>query len=112
MKLAKQALARDDKDPTAYFAAGRIHMMRGRHDNSIASLETAIDLNPSFAQAYHGLVDSTLLAERIRRLRRAASEIEFQGEDQVASKFRQPVIVTPCSLDSRDRDGARVQKRR
>ena len=65
MTLAKKALALDDKDPVAYFAAGRIHMMQGQHDDSIASLETSIELNPSFAQAYHGLGMALTLAGRI-----------------------------------------------
>ena len=65
MTLAKKALALDDKDPVAYFAVGRIHMMQGQHDDSIASLETAIELNPSFAQAYHGLGMALTLAGRL-----------------------------------------------
>ncbi len=55
MLAAKKALQCDDKDAVAYFAAGRIHMMQGEHDDSIAALEKSLELNPSFAQSYHGL---------------------------------------------------------
>ncbi len=55
MAAAKKALQCDDKDAVAYFAAGRIHMMLGEHDDSIAALEKSLELNPSFAQSYHGL---------------------------------------------------------
>jgi adenylate cyclase len=55
MLAAKKALQCDDKDAVAYFAAGRIHMMRGEHDDSVAALEKSLELNPSFAQSYHGL---------------------------------------------------------
>ncbi len=55
MAAAKKALQRDDKDAVAYFAAGRIHMMLGEHDDSVAALEKSLELNPSFAQSYHGL---------------------------------------------------------
>jgi adenylate cyclase len=65
MALAQQALALDDKDPMAYFAAGRIYMMQGHHDDSIASLKTAIELNPSFAQSHHGLGMALTLAGRL-----------------------------------------------
>lgn len=65
MALAERALALDDKDPIAYFAIGRIHMMEGRHDDSIAALETAIELNPSFAQSHHGLGMAFALAGRL-----------------------------------------------
>ncbi len=76
MALAEQALALDDKDPTAYFAAGRIHMMRGRHDDSIASLETAIELNPSFAQSHHGLGMALTLASRLDEAKEALAMAE------------------------------------
>ena len=76
MTLAKKALALDDKDSVAYFAAGRIYMMRGQHDDSIASLETAIELNPSFAQAYHGLGMALTLAGRLDDAKAALSQSE------------------------------------
>ena len=52
---AKTALKCDDKDAISYFAIGRIYMMLGEHDASIAALRKSIELNPCFAQAYHGL---------------------------------------------------------
>jgi adenylate cyclase len=76
MAAAKKALALDDKDPVAYFAAGRIYMMRGQHDDSIAALETAIDLNPSFAQAYHGLGMALTLAGRLDEAKAALAQSE------------------------------------
>jgi adenylate cyclase len=76
MAAAKKALALDDKDPVAYFAAGRIYMMRGQHDDSIAALETAIDLNPSFAQAYHGLGMALTLAGRLEEAKAALGQSE------------------------------------
>jgi adenylate cyclase len=76
MTLAKKALALDDKDPVAYFAAGRIQMMQGQHDDSIASLETAIELNPSFAQAYHGLGMALTLAGRLEEAKAALGRSE------------------------------------
>ncbi len=76
MALAEKALALDDKDPMAYFAAGRIHMMQGRHDDSIASLETAIELNPSFAQAHHGVGMALTLAGRLDEAKEALGMAE------------------------------------
>ncbi len=76
MAAAKKALELDDKDPVAYFAIGRIYMMRGQHDDSIAALETAIDLNPSFAQAYHGLGMALTLAGRLEEAKAALEQSE------------------------------------
>lgn len=52
---AKRAIQCDDKDAAPYFAAGRIQMMLGNHDESIAAIKTALELNPSFAHANHAL---------------------------------------------------------
>lgn len=62
---AKKALELDDKDPVAYFALGRVYMMRGEHDASVAELEKALELSPSFAQAHHGLGFALVLSGRL-----------------------------------------------
>ena len=71
MIAARKALALDEQDATAYFAVGRIHMMQGNHEDSIAALETAIKLNPSFAQAHHGLGMVLCLAGEFERATKA-----------------------------------------
>ena len=65
LTAAKKALALDDKDPVAYFALGRVYLMRGEHDASVAELETAVALNPNFAQAHHGLGFALVLSGRL-----------------------------------------------
>jgi len=70
---ATAALALDDKDPVAYFALGRVYMLRGEHDASIEALETSLTINPSFAQAHHGLGFALALAGRLDE---AAVEID------------------------------------
>ncbi|UCH40297.1 MAG: adenylate/guanylate cyclase domain-containing protein [Gammaproteobacteria bacterium] len=54
-QAARKALALDDKDPSAYFALGRVCMLQGKHDDSVAELSKAVELSPSFALAHHGL---------------------------------------------------------
>lgn len=65
LSAAKRALAADDKDPVAYFALGRVYMLRGEHDASVAELEKALALNPSFAMAHHGLGFALVLSSRL-----------------------------------------------
>jgi adenylate cyclase len=65
LTTAQKARSLDDKDPIAYFAMGRVYMMRGEHDASVAELETALALNPSFAPAYHGLGFALVLSGRL-----------------------------------------------
>lgn len=74
--LAEKALSLDEKDPIAYFAIGRIYMMRGQHDDSIAALEKAIDLNPSYAQSHHGLGMALTLAGRLEEAKAALKMAE------------------------------------
>ena len=64
-KAAKNALALDDKDPAAYFALGRVCMMQGKHDDSVAELSRAVELSQSFALAHHGLGFALVLSGRI-----------------------------------------------
>ena len=55
LRAGLRAVALDSKDPVAYWALGRVHMIKGEHDAAITNLERAIDLNPSFAFAHFGL---------------------------------------------------------
>jgi adenylate cyclase len=73
LEAAKKALALDDKDPVAYFAAGRVYMMLGKHDASVAELQAAVGLNPSFALAHHGLGCALMLSDRLQE---AADELD------------------------------------
>ncbi len=81
MEAARKALQCDDRDAISYFAIGRIHMMQGRHDESIAALKKSIELNPCFAQAHHGLGFALSLAG------------EFEASRQTTDKA---VAISPC----------------
>lgn len=76
MTAAKRAVSLDDKDSVAYFALGRIHMMRGEHDASIRALEKSLSLNPSFARAHHGLGMVLTLADRLDDAKAALEQVE------------------------------------
>lgn len=76
MESARKALTLDPRDAVGYFAIGRIHMLRGEHQASIAALEKAIDLNPNAFFAYHGLGMVLVLAGRCEE----ALDISLQGE--------------------------------
>ena len=65
LTCAKRAVTLDDKDALGHFALGRIYALQGRHDMAIAELESAIDLNPSFAQAHFGLAQALTCADKM-----------------------------------------------
>jgi TolB-like protein/cytochrome c-type biogenesis protein CcmH/NrfG len=54
-RTAKKAIALDDRDAMAHVVLGRIQLLRCKHEDAIAELETALSLNPNLADAHHGL---------------------------------------------------------
>jgi tetratricopeptide (TPR) repeat protein len=54
LEAGLRAVALDDLDPFAHVGLGRIHIVRGEHEQAIASFERAIQLNPSFSLAHYG----------------------------------------------------------
>jgi len=76
MSAAKRAVVLDNKDSVAYFAIGRIRIMRGEHDASIRALEKSLSLNPSFARVHHGLGMVLTLAGRLDEAKTALEQVE------------------------------------
>jgi len=84
----KKALKRDEKDAIPYFVIGRIQMLTGNHDASIASLEKSIELNPCFAQSYHGLGFALALAGRLEESKQTMQKaIELSPKDPLLWAF-------------------------
>ncbi len=52
---AGQSLLVDDHNPAAHWAMGRALWLRGRDDQAIAELETAVELSPNFALGHYTL---------------------------------------------------------
>lgn len=52
-RTASQGLMADDLDPAARWALGRAQWLRGRLDESIAELDTCVDLSPNFAHGHY-----------------------------------------------------------
>ncbi len=58
-QAAHKAVAIDERDAVAYIALGTVDLYSRRHDDAIAKLEHAIDLNPNFWAA-HGVLGLVL----------------------------------------------------
>jgi len=54
-RAAAQALMADDRDPSAHWAMGRAHWLRGRVDDAVAELDVCVDLSPNFALGHYTL---------------------------------------------------------
>lgn len=77
LSAARRAVAADDRDAFGHYVLGRANSLRRSHDEAIAELETAIELNPSYAQAHYArgfsLVSSRRPAAAIPCFRRFTS---------------------------------------
>ena len=52
-RTASDGLMADELDPSARWALGRAHWLRGRLQESIAELDTSVDLSPNFAHGHY-----------------------------------------------------------
>ncbi|MFC1681143.1 adenylate/guanylate cyclase domain-containing protein [Pseudomonadota bacterium] len=88
LACAERAIQSDNRDAVSYFAAGRIHMMLGNHDESIGAIRTALELNPNFAHANHALgFVLTLAGEHEPAKRAAQSAIQLSPRDPALWAF-------------------------
>jgi len=55
LQSATASLAADERDPAAHWAMGRAHWLRGERHQSLAELQTSIDLSPNFALGHYTL---------------------------------------------------------
>ena len=55
LEAAGKSLAADDRDPASHCAMGRALWLGGRHDQSLAELDTAVALSPNFAVGHYTL---------------------------------------------------------
>ncbi|MBN33568.1 MAG: hypothetical protein CMM46_02100 [Rhodospirillaceae bacterium] len=60
----RTAVEIDDRDPFGQFVLGRLYALRGDFDVAEERLRRAIELNPNFALAYHGLGYTLTLSGR------------------------------------------------
>jgi tetratricopeptide (TPR) repeat protein len=58
LEAGLKAVSLDENDPFAHVGLGRVHIARAEHEKAIASFDSAIELNPSFALAYYGKAHS------------------------------------------------------
>ena len=53
--MAGQSLIVDDRDPVAHWSMGRALWLRGRNDESVAELKSAVGLSPNFALGHYAV---------------------------------------------------------
>jgi adenylate cyclase len=54
LEAGMTAVTLDDRDPFSHVGLGRLRIVRGEHEQAIASFDRALELNPSFALAHYG----------------------------------------------------------
>jgi TolB-like protein len=66
LRIARAAVALDDRDAFAHLAVARVHLARREYAEALARCETALALNPTLAQAHSALGDALSFAGRVR----------------------------------------------
>ena len=109
--LAIKAIEIDSRDPVAYFAIGRIQMMQGDHDDSIAALRNSLELNPNFAHSYFGLGFVLALAGELEEAREILqTAIRLSPRDPLMMAFTNVLAMT-CVLAKDFAEGVEWSKR-
>ncbi len=109
--LAKKAVELDPRDAIGYFALGRIHMVQGNHDDSIAALKYSLELNPNFAHSYFGLGMAFMLAGDLDEAReRLQAAIKLSPQDPLMPGFTNLRAMT-CILEREFEEGLEWAKR-
>jgi len=109
--LAKKAIELDPRDAIGYFALGRIHMLQGSHDDSIAALKYSLELNPNFAHSYFGLGFANMLAGDLEGAREGLeTAIKLSPQDPLMPGFSNLRAMT-CILAKEYEEGLKWAKR-
>ncbi len=109
--LAKKAVGLDPRDAIGYFALGRIHMVQGNHDDSIAALKYSLELNPNFAHSFFGLGMAFMLAGDLDEAReRLQAAIKLSPKDPLMPGFTNLRAMT-CILKREFEEGLEWAKR-
>jgi TolB-like protein/Flp pilus assembly protein TadD len=81
-QAAQKAVGIDERDAMAHFALGTVDLYSRRHDDAIAKLERAIELNPNLSAAHGGL----------------GMVLTFCGESEAAAvRLREALRLSPHS---------------
>ena len=68
MARARKAISIDQRDYIAHWALSRLHNAQGEYQSALSELETAVNINPNFVHAYHGLATVHTHAGRPEKL--------------------------------------------
>lgn len=83
LAIARTAVSLDDKDAFCYLAVARVHLARREYREAQAQCRTALDLNPSFAQAHCAMGDALSYGGR-------AEEAILQFEESIRLSPQDP----------------------
>ncbi len=103
MRHARAAVLLDDRDSMNLCVLGRAHCMLREYEDSVAALEQAIALNPSFAQGYFGLgFTLTLCGRETEALALVERATELSPRDPHLTSFHHLRALAYFSLGNLD----------
>lgn len=96
----------DDENPFAFYALGRVRAFQKKHEEADFALKKAIEINPSYALAYHGLAQAYMMdieSDKEKALDFVKTAIKLSPRDPLIWAFYN-LIAALCILLERDKE--------
>ena len=96
----------DDENPFAFYALGRVRAFQKKHEEADFAFKKAIEINPSYALAYHGLAQNLMMdmgSDKENALEFVKTAIKLSPRDPLIWAFYN-LIAALCILLERDKE--------
>jgi TolB-like protein/Tfp pilus assembly protein PilF len=103
IEIARKAVALDERDALTHFICGRALLARKSYRDSLAELESALELNPNLAVVYCGLGDSLAyegrFAEAIPYFEKAINLSPYDPQRWAFYSYRALAHILACEFE-------------
>ena len=103
----------DDENPFAFYALGRVRAFQKKHEEADFALNKAIEINPSYALAYHGLAQAYMMdikSDKEKALGFVKTAIKLSPRDPLIWAFYN-IYSGCCVMLERDKEALKAAQK-